>query len=245
MALLQTENLTKVYGTGPAAVTALDHVNLSIAANEFVAIMGPSGCGKSTLLHLLGGLDAPTAGRVLLDGTDLSALNDTALTLLRRQRIGFVFQFFNLIPVLSVRENVMLPLVLDGKQQQATAKAQEWLERIGLRDQAARRPTELSGGQQQRVALARALVTEPSLILADEPTGNLDSRAADEMLHLLRRAVDEWNRTVVMVTHDARMAAYADRIVFLKDGTVMDDTSLSSKLRTEDDVRQKMELISH
>jgi putative ABC transport system ATP-binding protein len=245
MALLQTENLTKVYGTGPAAVTALDHVNLSIAANEFVAIMGPSGCGKSTLLHLLGGLDAPTAGRVLLDGTDLSALNDTALTLLRRQRIGFVFQFFNLIPVLSVRENVMLPLVLDGKQQQATAKAQEWLERIGLRDQADRRPTELSGGQQQRVALARALVTEPSLILADEPTGNLDSRAADEMLHLLRRAVDEWNRTVVMVTHDARMAAYADRIVFLKDGTVVDDTSLSSKLRTEDDVRQKMELISH
>jgi putative ABC transport system ATP-binding protein len=245
MALLQTENLTKVYGTGPAAVTALDHVNLSIAANEFVAIMGPSGCGKSTLLHLLGGLDAPTAGRVLLDGTDLSALNDTALTLLRRQRIGFVFQFFNLIPVLSVRENVMLPLVLDGKQQQATAKAQEWLERIGLRDQADRRPTELSGGQQQRVALTRALVTEPSLILADEPTGNLDSRAADEMLHLLRRAVDEWNRTVVMVTHDARMAAYADRIVFLKDGTVVDDTSLSSKLRTEDDVRQKMELISH
>ncbi len=245
MALLQAENLTKVYGTGPAAVTALDHVNLSIAPNEFVAIMGPSGCGKSTLLHLLGGLDAPTAGRVLLDGTDLSALNDTALTLLRRQRIGFVFQFFNLIPVLSVRENVMLPLVLDGKQQQATAKAQEWLERIGLRDQADRRPTELSGGQQQRVALARALVTEPSLILADEPTGNLDSRAADEMLHLLRRAVDEWNRTVVMVTHDARMAAYADRIVFLKDGTVVDDTSLSSKLRTEDDVRQKMELISH
>jgi putative ABC transport system ATP-binding protein len=245
MAVLQAENLTKVYGTGPAAVTALDNVNLSIAPNEFVAIMGPSGCGKSTLLHLLGGLDTPTAGRVLLDGTDLSALNDTALTLLRRQHIGFVFQFFNLIPVLSVRENVMLPLVLDGKQQQANAKAQEWLERIGLRDQADRRPTELSGGQQQRVALARALVTEPSLILADEPTGNLDSRAADEMLHLLRRAVDEWNRTVVMVTHDARMAAYADRIIFLKDGTVVDDTSLSSKLRTEDDVRQKMELISH
>jgi len=245
MAVLQAENLTKVYGTGAAAVTALDHVNISIAPNDFVAIMGPSGCGKSTLLHLLGGLDTPTAGRVLLDGTDLSALNDTALTLLRRQRIGFVFQFFNLIPVLTVLENVMLPLVLDGKQAQANAKAREWLERVGLKDQMARRPTQLSGGQQQRVALARALVTEPSLILADEPTGNLDSRAADEMLHLLRRAVDEWGRTVVMVTHDARMAAYAGRIIFLKDGKVVDDTSLSSVLGTEDDVRQKMELISH
>ena len=245
MAVLQAENLTKVYGTGPAAVTALDHVNISIAPNDFVAIMGPSGCGKSTLLHLLGGLDAPTAGRVLLDGTDLSALNDTALTLLRRQRIGFVFQFFNLIPVLTVLENVMLPLVLDGKQAQANTKAREWLERVGLKDQMARRPTQLSGGQQQRVALARALVTEPSLILADEPTGNLDSRAADEMLHLLRRAVDEWGRTVVMVTHDARMAAYAGRIIFLKDGKVVDDTSLSSVLGTEEDVRQKMELISH
>jgi putative ABC transport system ATP-binding protein len=245
MAVLQAENLTKVYGTGPAAVTALDHVNISIAPNDFVAIMGPSGCGKSTLLHLLGGLDTPTAGRVLLDGTDLSALNDTALTLLRRQHIGFVFQFFNLIPVLSVLENVMLPLVLDGKQAQANATAHEWLDRIGLKDQMARRPTELSGGQQQRVALARALVTEPSLILADEPTGNLDSRAADEMLHLLRRAVDEWGRTVVMVTHDARMAAYAGRIIFLKDGKVVDDTSLSRKLGTEEDVRQKMELISH
>jgi putative ABC transport system ATP-binding protein len=243
--VLQAENLTKVYGSGPTAVTALDHVNLSIAPNEFVAIMGPSGGGKSTLLHLLGGLDTPTSGRVLLNGTDLSALNDTALTILRRQHIGFVFQFFNLIPVLTVLENVTLPLVLDGKQQAATAKAREWLERVGLKDRMDHRPTELSGGQQQRVALARALVTEPSLVLADEPTGNLDSRSADEMLHLLRRAVTEWNRTVVMVTHDARMAAYADRIVFLKDGTVVDDTSLSSRLGTEDDVRQKMELISH
>ena len=245
MAVLQAENLTKVYGNGLAAVTALDQVNLSIAPNEFVAIMGPSGGGKSTLLHLLGGLDTPTAGRVLLDGTDLSTLNDTALTILRRQHIGFVFQFFNLIPVLNVLENVTLPLVLDGKQQAATAKAREWLERIGLTDRMDHRPNQLSGGQQQRVALARALVTEPSLLLADEPTGNLDSRSADDMLHLLRRAVTEWNRTVVMVTHDARMAAYADRIIFLKDGMVVDDTSLSSRLSNEDDVRQKMELISH
>ncbi len=245
MAVLQAENLTKVYGNGPAAVTALDHVNLSIAPNEFVAIMGPSGGGKSTLLHLLGGLDTPTSGRVLLDGTDLSTLNDTALTILRRQHIGFVFQFFNLIPVLNVLENVTLPLVLDGKQQAATAKAREWLERVGLKDRMDHRPNQLSGGQQQRVALARALVTEPSLLLADEPTGNLDSRSADDMLHLLRRAVTEWNRTVVMVTHDARMAAYADRIILLKDGTVVDDTLLSSRLGNEDDVRQKMELISH
>ncbi len=245
MALLQAEDLTKVYGSGSAAVTALDHVNISIAPGEFVAIMGPSGCGKSTLMHLLGGLDTPSAGRVLLDGTDLSKLNDTTLTILRRQRIGFVFQFFNLIPVLSVLENVTLPLVLDGKQKEAEAKAREWLDRVGLSDRLAHRPTQLSGGQQQRVALARALVTEPPLVLADEPTGNLDSRAADDMLRLLRKAVDEWGRTVVMVTHDARMAAYADRIIFLKDGTVVDDTSLSRKLRTEDDVRQKMELISH
>ncbi len=245
MAVLQAENLTKVYGNGPAAVTALDHVNLSIAPNEFVAIMGPSGGGKSTMLHLLGGLDTPTSGRDLLDGTDLSTLNDTALTILRRQHIGFVFQFFNLIPVLNVLENVTLPLVLDGKQQAATAKAREWLERVGLKDRMDHRPNQLSGGQQQRVALARALVTEPSLLLADEPTGNLDSRSADDMLHLLRRAVTEWNRTVVMVTHDARMAAYADRIIFLKDGMVVDDTSLSNRLGNEDDVRQKMELISH
>src|SRR5579859_7117671 len=195
--------------------------------------MGPSGCGKSTLLHLLGGLDTPSSGRVRLDGADLATLDDTALTVLRRKKIGFVFQFFNLIPVLSAVENVMLPLVLDGQAPAADARAREWLTRVGLGDRLGNRPGELSGGQQQRVALARALVTEPALILADEPTGNLDSRGAEEMLRFLRKAVDDWGRTVVMVTHDARMAAYAGRIVFLKDGTVVDDTRLTAQTTVE------------
>jgi putative ABC transport system ATP-binding protein len=206
--------------------------------------MGPSGCGKSTLLHLLGGLDTPTEGRVLLDGVDLSTLNDTALTITRREKIGFVFQFFNLIPVLSALENVMLPLALGARPKDSGVRATEWLTRLGLADRLGNRPDQLSGGQQQRVALARALVTEPVLILADEPTGNLDSRAADEMLHLLRQTVDEWGRTVVMVTHDARMAAYADRIIFLKDGTMVDDTRLTSMPAVED-AMLKMETVSN
>jgi putative ABC transport system ATP-binding protein len=244
MALLQTERLTKIYGSGSAAVTALSQINLRINAQELVAIMGPSGCGKSTLLHLLGGLDTPTEGRVLLDGVDLSTLNDTALTITRREKIGFVFQFFNLIPVLSSLENVMLPLALGARPKDSGVRATEWLTRLGLADRLGNRPDQLSGGQQQRVALARALVTEPVLILADEPTGNLDSRAADEMLHLLRQTVDEWGRTVVMVTHDARMAAYADRIIFLKDGTMVDDTRLTSMPAVED-AMLKMETVSN
>jgi putative ABC transport system ATP-binding protein len=244
MPILQTENLTKVYGAGAAAVTALDHVNLSIEPNSLVAIMGPSGCGKSTLLHLLGGLDAPTEGHVSLDGVNLSRLNDTALTLLRRRKIGFVFQFFNLIPVLSALENVMLPMALAGEQKRAEPESRAWLQKVGLGDRLARRPLELSGGQ-QRVALARALVTEPAVVLADEPTGNLDSRSAEEILRLLRRTVDEWGRTVVMVTHDARMAAYADRIIFLKDGTVVDDTRLGvANTNTAEHVMRKMEAIT-
>jgi putative ABC transport system ATP-binding protein len=233
MPILQAENLTKVYGTGPAAVTALNHVNLSIEPGEFVAIMGPSGCGKSTLLHLLGGLDRPSEGRVLLDGADLARMSDTALSVLRRQKIGFVFQFFNLIPVLGAAENVALPLVLDGQQKDAATRARTWLEKVGLADRMQNRPDQLSGGQQQRVALARALASEPSLILADEPTGNLDSRAADDMLGFLRKSVEEWGRTLVMVTHDARMAAYANRIIFLKDGSIVDDTHLSTQTTPE------------
>jgi putative ABC transport system ATP-binding protein len=228
MPILQTENLTKVYGAGAAAVTALDHVNLSIEPNSLVAIMGPSGCGKSTLLHLLGGLDAPTEGHVSLDGVNLSRLNDTALTLLRRRKIGFVFQFFNLIPVLSALENVMLPMALAGEQKRAEPESRAWLQKVGLGDR-----------------LARALVTEPAVVLADEPTGNLDSRSAEEILRLLRRTVDEWGRTVVMVTHDARMAAYADRIIFLKDGTVVDDTRLGvANTNTAEHVMRKMEAIT-
>jgi putative ABC transport system ATP-binding protein len=226
--IIQTENLTKIYGHGDTAVAALHHLNLSVAASEFVAIMGPSGCGKSTLLHLIGGLDRATEGRVYLDGHDLSQLDDTRLTELRRRKIGFVFQFFNLIPVLTATENAALPLILDGvKQAEARALATEWLTRVGLAGQLTQRPDQLSGGQQQRVAIARALVTEPALVMADEPTGNLDSRSADDIAALLRQVPDKWGRAVLMVTHDPRIAAYADRIVFLKDGTSIDETRLA------------------
>ncbi len=229
MTILRTENLTKRFGVGSTAVTALSDVSLAIEQGEFVAVMGPSGCGKSTLLHLLGGLDRPTSGRVLLDGTDLSTLDDTALSLLRRRRVGFVFQFFNLVAVLTALENVALPLLMDGRQREAAGLAREWLARVGLADRTESRPDQLSGGEQQRVAIARALVAEPAILLADEPTGNLDSRAADDLLQILRRSADEWGRTVVMVTHDARMAAYADRIVFMRDGTVVDDAHLDPR----------------
>jgi putative ABC transport system ATP-binding protein len=233
MAILEANELTHVYGRGSAAVKALDGVNLSVEPQEFVAIMGPSGSGKSTLLHLLGGLDTPTKGSVMLDGKDMTKLDDKSLTILRRTKIGFVFQFFNLIPVLTALENVALPLVLNGANGNATEQASAWLKRVDLADRMSHRPSELSGGQQQRVALARALVTEPAVVLADEPTGNLDSKGAEEMLRWLRRSVDEWGRTVVMVTHDPRMAAYADRIVFMKDGTVVDDTKLGADKSAE------------
>jgi len=230
MAILVTENLTKVYGEGETAVTALDHVNMTVEAGEFVAVMGPSGCGKSTLLHLLGGLDRPTAGRVVLDGNDLAALSDDRLTVLRRRQIGFVFQFFNLIPILTAAENASLPLLLDGtKAGEARAEAKKWLERLGLGDRLGSRPDQLSGGQQQRVAIARALVSEPALVLADEPTGNVDTRAGEEIAGLLRQAVTDWKQTVLMVTHDPRIAAYSDRIVFLKDGRVVEQALLSDE----------------
>ncbi len=230
MAIVQTENLTKIYGTGETAVTALDHLSLAVETGEFVAVMGPSGCGKSTLLHLVGGLDRPSAGRVMLDGQDIAQLDDNTLTELRRRKMGFVFQFFNLIPVLTALENAALPLILDGiKPEQAHARAAQWLERMGLNDRLHSRPDQLSGGQQQRVAIARALVAEPALILADEPTGNLDSRAGDEIAGLLRQITTEWGRSVMMVTHDPRIAAYADRIVFLKDGKIVDQARLNGE----------------
>ena len=245
MPLVQTEHLTKVYGKGETAVIALDHVNLTVNPGEFVAVMGPSGCGKSTLLHLIGGLDRPTKGRVLLEGRDLSRLDDTQLTELRRRHIGFVFQFYNLIPVLDAVENAALPLILDGvKPGAARARATDWLRKMGLGDRLANRPDQLSGGQQQRVAIARALVADPALLLADEPTGNLDTRAGDEIAGLLRKIADEWGRTVLMVTHDPRIAAYADRIVFLKDGKVVDETRLSGSSTEEAKrVMAKMEAI--
>jgi putative ABC transport system ATP-binding protein len=230
MTLVETENLTKTYGKGATVIVALDRINLQVQPGEYVAVMGPSGCGKSTLLHLVGGLDRPSSGRVLIDGMDLSTLNDRALTELRRRRIGFIFQFYNLLPILSAVENTALPLILDGvKPADAGAAAAAWLERVGLADRLANRPDELSGGQQQRVAIARALAIDPALILADEPTGNLDSHASDETAALLRRVCDDWGRAVLMVTHDPRIAAYADRIVFLKDGAIVDETRLGSK----------------
>jgi putative ABC transport system ATP-binding protein len=230
MSLIQTENLTKVYGSGEAAVMALDHVNLKVETGEFLAVMGPSGCGKSTLLHLLGGLDRPSEGGVSIDSIAIAEMKDDDLTKLRRRKMGFVFQFFNLIPVLNAVENASLPVTLDGvKPVEAKKRAAEWLERFGLGERLTSRPDQLSGGQQQRVAVARALVAEPALILADEPTGNLDTRAGDEIAGLLRDVTKKYGRTVVMVTHDPRIAAYADRIVFLKDGKIVDETQLERK----------------
>jgi putative ABC transport system ATP-binding protein len=243
--IIQTEGLTKIYGTGDTAVTAVDHITLSVETGELVAVMGPSGCGKSTLLHLIGGLDRASEGRVLLDGLDLATLNDARLAELRRRKIGFVFQFFNLIPVLDATENAALPLTLDGvNPSMAGAKATEWLKKVGLGDRLHSRPDQLSGGQQQRVAIARALVAEPALVLADEPTGNLDSRAGGEVASLLRQVASEWGRAVLMATHAPRIAAYADRIIFLKDGAIVDQTKLKGNGTDEAKrVREKMEAL--
>jgi len=230
MSLISAVDLTKVYGSGDTAVTALDHVSIQVEPGEFVAVMGPSGCGKSTLLHLLGGLDRPTSGAVTIDGCALSNLSDAKLTELRRHKIGFIFQFFNLIPVLNAVENAALPVTLDGvSQAEAKERAKEWLIRFGLGDRLGHRPDQLSGGQQQRVAVARALVADPALILADEPTGNLDTRASEEIAGLLRQMANDWGRAVVVVTHDPRIAAHADRIIFLKDGRIVDQTVLEPK----------------
>ena len=230
MSVVRMESLTKTYGDPKQPVRALSNVNLTIEDGEFVAVMGPSGSGKSTLLYLMGGLERPTSGRVLLRDQDLSTLNDEALSRLRRTQMGFVFQFYNLIPILTARDNVAMPLILDGiPRTDALTRADATLADVGIADRATHRPAELSGGQQQRVALARALVINPALILGDEPTGNLDSRAGDEVVQLLRRAADDWKRTVVIVTHDPRIAAYADRIIFLKDGQVVDENRLKGR----------------
>jgi len=216
---VQARGLRRVYGHGPDAVHALRAVDLSIAPGEFVAVMGPSGSGKSTLLHMVGGLDRPDAGEVLIEGAALADLNDEALAHLRRRRIGFVLQFFNLFPLLSARENVAFPLLLDGRDD-SLALADAALARVGLSDRATHRPNQLSGGEQQRVAVARALVTAPAVILADEPTGSLDSLAGEDVLRLLRAAADD-GHAVLLITHDAPAAAYADRVVRLRDGSVV------------------------
>jgi putative ABC transport system ATP-binding protein len=234
MSIIRTESLTKVYGTPDQPIYALDQINLAVEDGEFLAIMGPSGSGKSTLLYLLGGLDQPSSGKVWLRDADMTTLNDDALSRLRRESLGFVFQFFNLVPVLTARENAAMPLILDGVgRDEAMKRADEALARVGLSDRGSHRPSELSGGQQQRTALARALIAKPAVILADEPTGNLDSRSSDEIVQMLRQTVDEWKQTMILVTHDPRVAAYADRIVFLKDGKIVDDNRLKGQGKAE------------
>ena len=216
---VEARGLSRVYGSGPETVNALRDADLSIAAGEFVAVMGPSGSGKSTLLHLVGGLDRPDAGEVRIEGEPLAALTDDALAHLRRRRIGFVLQFFNLFPLLSAAENVAFPLLLDGRRD-ALALADEALARVGLAARSQHRPGQLSGGEQQRVAVARALVTRPAVVLADEPTGSLDSLAGEDVLRLLRAAADD-GHAVLLITHHAPAAAYADRVVRLRDGAVV------------------------
>ena len=221
------DEVGKRYGEGEAAVDALVGVSTGFDRGRFTAIMGPSGSGKSTLMHILAGLDKPTAGTVTLDGQEITELDDGDLTKLRRDKLGFVFQFFNLLPVLTAEENLLLPLSIAGRKPDA-----EWLDMlvrtVGLEDRRTHRPSELSGGQQQRVAVARALVSKPAVVFADEPTGNLDSKASEEVLKLLRRSVDEFGQTVIMVTHDPGAASYADRLITLRDGEIVHDAAPGS-----------------
>jgi putative ABC transport system ATP-binding protein len=221
-AVVVARDVVRRYGTGDTAVDALRGVSVDITAGRLTAVMGPSGSGKSTLMHILAGLDKPTAGEVSVAGIDISALGDTELTKLRRDHIGFIFQFFNLLPMLTAAENIVLPLKLAGGKPDPAWLA-ELVDKVGLGDRLSHRPAELSGGQQQRVAVARALVSRPSVIFADEPTGNLDSTTGGEILALLRDSVDTLGQTTVMVTHDAHAAAIADRILFLADGAIVRD----------------------
>ena len=218
----RTVDAVKVYGSGSTEVTALDHVDVELEAGRFTAIMGPSGSGKSTLMHCLAGLDTLTSGQVLVAGTDLSQLSEKQLTELRRDRIGFVFQAFNLIPTLTARENIVLPTRLAGRSPDETRLAQV-VAAVGLGDRLDHRPSELSGGQQQRVAVARALAADPAIVFADEPTGNLDSSTSAEILSFMRNATREMGQTIVMVTHDPAAASYANRVVFLADGRIVDE----------------------
>ncbi len=230
MAIIQVESVRKQYRLGQVTVDALAGVNFAVEEGEFVAIMGPSGSGKSTLLHLLGGLDQPTNGEVTLAGKRLSVLKDDAITLVRRRNVGFIFQFYNLVPTLTAEENIALPLIIDGKRvNQHQARIDQLLNLVGLADRRKHKPDQLSGGQQQRVAIARAFVTQPSIVLADEPTGNLDSKSGEEVLNLLRRSCDEFGQTIIMVTHDPKAASYADRAVFLKDGRIVDELKLNGE----------------
>ncbi|MBV9279152.1 MAG: ABC transporter ATP-binding protein [Chloroflexi bacterium] len=221
-AVVSARTVSRRYGEGDAAIDALKDVSVDFQPGTFSAVMGPSGSGKSTLMHILAGLDRPTAGTVLIGGTDITRLGDKDLTLLRREKIGFIFQFFNLLPMLTAEENITLPLNIAGKKVDG-AFLRDLVRTMGLEQRLTHRPAQLSGGQQQRVAIARALVTRPAVVFADEPTGNLDSATSHEVLDLMRRAVDQLGQTIVMVTHDAVAAATADRIVFLSDGRIVRD----------------------
>jgi putative ABC transport system ATP-binding protein len=221
-AVVTARELARRYGEGDTAVDALRGVSLDVAKAKLTAVMGPSGSGKSTLMHILAGLDRPTGGEVLIDGTNITRLNDTELTKLRRRHVGFIFQFFNLLPMLTAEENILLPLSIAGRKPDK-AWTDQLIAKVGLDDRRTHRPSELSGGQQQRVAIARALVSQPTVVFADEPTGNLDSKTSGEILELVRDSVDAYGQTTVMVTHDPQAAAIADRVLFLADGRIVKD----------------------
>jgi len=236
--VVAARDLTRRFGEGDTAVDALRGIDLDIGRGKLTAVMGPSGSGKSTLMHILAGLDKPTSGEVEIDGTSITKLNDAELTKLRRRHIGFVFQFFNLLPMLTAEENVLLPLSISGAKPEK-AFYENLLKAMGLADRRKHRPSELSGGQQQRVAIARALVSRPTVVFADEPTGNLDTTTGGEILDLLRESVDEYGQTTVIVTHEARAASYADRVLFLADGLIVRDlgrTNASEVLRVMEEL---------
>ena len=222
MKILEVTNLSKTYGTGETQVKALDNVSLSVESGEFVAIIGPSGSGKSTLLHILGGVDVPTSGSVVINGVDISNLDETALAIFRRRQIGLIYQFYNLIPILTVKENLTLPLLLDGRKPDERV-VDDLLKTLGLTERVNHLPNQLSGGQQQRVSIGRALINNPALMLADEPTGNLDSENSREIVSLLRKFNKENNQTVIIITHDERIAMSADRAISIEDGKITRD----------------------
>ena len=219
MELLRVEHLSKIYGQGQNQVKALDDVSLSVSKGEFVAIVGASGSGKSTLLHLIGGVDRPTSGKVYVNDTDIFSMNDDELAIFRRRQVGIIYQFYNLIPILNVQENIEIPLELDGRKADKK-EMDEMLERLGLTHRRTHLPNELSGGQQQRTSIGRALITRPSLVLADEPTGNLDTKSSSEIMNLLKRSNNELDQTIIMITHNRELAKAADRIIMIEDGKI-------------------------
>lgn len=229
MEILKVEHLSKVYGTGNAQVVALNDVSFSVKKGEFVAIIGPSGSGKSTLLHMIGGVDSPTSGKIWIEGTDLYSLSESKQAIFRRRQIGLIYQFYNLIPVLTVEENLTLPLLLDGRKPD-DATVREMVDTLGLSERLNHLPNQLSGGQQQRVSIGRALMGNPSVVLADEPTGNLDSQNSAEIVHLLRMSNDLYHQTLILITHDENIALQADRIITLGDGRILSDEQIKKPL---------------